>query len=211
MIKLVHSRSHEAPKLKGSRLRLVHGSAGPRKGAKPTAQTAPSGDEPLVSEFYVHAILQAARAEKLGLDEDAAKSWGLNRAIFYEAAKKGYFHRGGKPSSGGSRSKRRSNFGQLFSLGKEKAFAVQTEDGSWRFVIGGQAQSPQAFDRQIKTRFPKWTLVWSEATQLMERAGPSVLKSPSRFHAEIYKAWRETLTRRWPRGQKAIAGATRAA
>jgi hypothetical protein len=35
------------------------------------------------------AILQACRAEVLGLDHDSALSWGPNRAIFYAAAKRG--------------------------------------------------------------------------------------------------------------------------
>ena len=36
------------------------------------------------------ATLQAARAYVLGMDLASAKSWGLNRAIFYAAAKRGF-------------------------------------------------------------------------------------------------------------------------
>jgi len=36
------------------------------------------------------AVLQAARANVLGLPEDSAYSWGLDRAIFYAAAKRGF-------------------------------------------------------------------------------------------------------------------------
>ena len=39
------------------------------------------------------ATLQAARAKELGLPIMAAKSWGLNRAIFYAAAKRGFKER----------------------------------------------------------------------------------------------------------------------
>jgi hypothetical protein len=46
-----------------------------------------------VTRFVVMAMLQAARAESLGLPRDSAYSWGLNRAIFYAAAKSGF--RGG--------------------------------------------------------------------------------------------------------------------
>src|SRR5689334_20610316 len=42
-----------------------------------------------ISRFHVMAVLQAARAIALGLDPDESKSWGLNRALFYAAAKKG--------------------------------------------------------------------------------------------------------------------------
>lgn len=206
MIKLVHSRSHAPVKNKSQRkskkphLRLVRDE--PHKPAKADA----SG----VSEFYVHAVLQAARAQKLGLDLDSAKSWGLNRAVFYEAAKKGYIHRGRKktPAGGtftsGSAPKKRQNFGQLYSLGNEKAYAVETRDGGVRFVIGGQVQNPDAFDKQIRRRFSDWKIVWSEAMALMEQAGPAVLKSPSRFHAQIYKRWRDLLRVRWPKGESAL-------
>lgn len=36
------------------------------------------------------ALLQAARAYVLGLPTELANSWGLNRAIFYAAAKRGF-------------------------------------------------------------------------------------------------------------------------
>jgi len=42
-----------------------------------------------VGRFQVIATLQAARAFVLGFPIESAKSWGLNRAIFYAAAKKG--------------------------------------------------------------------------------------------------------------------------
>lgn len=198
MIKLVHSRSHApvkatAKKTKKPQLRLL--------------QEKETG----VSEFYVHAVLQAARAQRLGLDLDSAKSWGLNRAIFYEAVKKGYIGRGkrkalkGGAFSGTDTQKKRQNFGQLHSLGNEKAYAVETQDGGLRFVIGGQAQSPNAFDKQIGRRFPDWKMVWSEALELMDQAGPGVLKSASRFHAQVYKRWRDLLRVRWPQGKPASA------
>jgi hypothetical protein len=207
MIKLVHSRSHVQPtsevkKRSKPQLKLIKSNA-----AAPQAR---DKKEAGVSEFYVHAVLQAARAVKLGLDLDSAKSWALNRAIFYEAAKKGYFQRGrraplhgGGGGSSGAPNKKSSNFGQVYSLGNEKAYAVETHDGGVRFVIGGKAQSPDTFDKQIRKRFPKWKLVWSEAMELMNEAGPMVLKSPSRFHSQIYKRWRDIMRVRWPLGQSA--------
>lgn len=43
-----------------------------------------------ITRFQVKALLQTARARKLGLNLKEAKSWGLNRALFYAAAKKGW-------------------------------------------------------------------------------------------------------------------------
>ena len=44
----------------------------------------------MVGRFQVMALLQAARAKVLGYPLDEAQSFGLNRAIFYAAAKRGF-------------------------------------------------------------------------------------------------------------------------
>jgi hypothetical protein len=43
----------------------------------------------MVGRFQVMALLQAVRAKALGYPLDEAESFGLNRAIFYAAAKRG--------------------------------------------------------------------------------------------------------------------------
>jgi hypothetical protein len=53
-----------------------------------------------VGRFQVMAVLQAARAYTLGLPLESAYSWGLSRAIFFAAAKRGF-----KGGGGGSGSK----------------------------------------------------------------------------------------------------------
>jgi len=168
--------------------------------------------EPALSEFYIHAVLQAARAFTLGLSLDASKSWGLNRAIFYKAVKDGYignYRRARKDQNtqtgtGGfiPRSKSKT-YGILYSVGGEKAFSVNTRSGL-RFVIGGKQQTPQMFDRQVMRRFPNWSLVWSEAIEIIENAPSSTIRSQSRFHKDIYKFWRRTLSIKWPRGHSAL-------
>jgi hypothetical protein len=47
----------------------------------------------MVGRFQVMALLQAARAKVLGYPLDEAQSFGLNRAIFYAAAKRGFMRR----------------------------------------------------------------------------------------------------------------------
>lgn len=44
----------------------------------------------MIGRFQVMALLQAARAKVLGYSLDEAQSFGLNRAIFYAAAKRGF-------------------------------------------------------------------------------------------------------------------------
>ncbi|OYV02567.1 hypothetical protein CGW93_04880, partial [candidate division bacterium WOR-3 4484_18] len=50
-----------------------------------------------IGRFQVMAVLQAARAHLLGLPIESAKSFGLNRAIFYAAAKRGFKKKGPPP------------------------------------------------------------------------------------------------------------------
>ena len=52
-----------------------------------------------VGRFQVMTLLQAARAHVLGLPLESAYSWGLNRAIFIAAAKRGF--KGGSASGSG--------------------------------------------------------------------------------------------------------------
>lgn len=53
-----------------------------------------------IGRFQVMAVLQAARAHLLGLPIESAKSFGLNRAIFYAAAKRGFKKKGHHLSCG---------------------------------------------------------------------------------------------------------------
>jgi len=51
-----------------------------------------------INRFCVMATLQAARAHLLGLKLEEAYSWGLNKAIFYAAAKRGFKGGSGRTS-----------------------------------------------------------------------------------------------------------------
>jgi len=66
------------------------------------------------------ATLQAARAKALGLPVASAKSWGLNRAIYYAAAKRGF--KGGKGPA--KPKKYTASFGEFY-LGDDKAYQVK--------------------------------------------------------------------------------------
>src|SRR5574341_443806 len=96
-----------------------------------------------VGRFQVMATLQAARAHVLGLPEASAKSWGLNRAIFYAAAKRGFKGGGGAGAvkTTTATGRQRTVVPDEFSLGEDKAYAVRTE-GHPLFTIGGKVQAP---------------------------------------------------------------------
>jgi len=76
----------------------------------------------VVRRFQVMATLQAARAHVLGLPLESAYSWGLNRSIFYAAAKRGFA--GGAATSAGGKSGSSSRDGpsDVYYLGEDMAF-----------------------------------------------------------------------------------------
>jgi hypothetical protein len=117
-----------------------------------------------VGRFQVMATLQAARAYVLGEPIDSAKSWGLNRAIFYAAAKRGF-----KPKPGPLKApkfkmdldekkiaKIQKTFG-IYHLGDEMGYSVEL-DGKRLFTIGEEVQTPENFKKQIDTEKNIYTM-----------------------------------------------------
>ncbi|MDA4128425.1 MAG: hypothetical protein OK422_03050 [Thaumarchaeota archaeon] len=153
---------------------------------------------PAVNRFCVMATLQAARAFALGLSKEEAYSWGLNRAIFYAAAKRGFR---GKPGVSGvpSRVGRGVSDEQanVYALGDEIAYR-DNKVGKARFTIGGKIQSETDFDKQIITRFNgTFPSAWEDALDLMKKYDAQVLLSQARFYTDVYKPVRDTLAEKW--------------
>jgi hypothetical protein len=145
------------------------------------------------------ATLQAARALILGLPEPLAKSWGLNRAIFYAAAKRGFK---GKPPTerplAEIRTKPIEETPDAYHLGSEMAYKTQGKDGKTYFTIGGQVQTEKDFDRQIASRFGgRFDRAWSEAVELVKQFDPEVLLSQRDFFDIVYKPNRDELASKW--------------
>jgi hypothetical protein len=147
-----------------------------------------------VGRFQVMATLQAARAHALGLPLASAKSWGLNRAIFVAAAKRG-FKGGGEP--GAARTSKRAETPGEFFLGDDKAYAV----GGARaplFTIGGHIQRPQDFERQVAQRFAgTFADAWVQALEIVRGYPRAVLESQSEFYARVYRPRRDELAKGW--------------
>jgi hypothetical protein len=162
-----------------------------------------------ISRFQVMAILQAARAKTLGLREYSAYSWGLNRAIFYAAAKRG-FKGGGSSSRRGRGTEREETTGESrsgenkeeFFLGNEKAF-VDKESSKKNepvFEIGSEAQTASDFQKQIASRFgdqANFQEAWKEALKIMKGHDESTLKSQHEFYERVYKPRRDVLSKKW--------------
>jgi len=154
---------------------------------------------PGINRFCVMATFQAARAYLLGLKMDEAYSWGLNRSIFYAAAKRGFK---GAPQKGvghiGKGEKEKEASG-LFRLGDEIAFESPSKKGSVRlFTIGGKTQTPEDFKKQVSSRFGRiFEKAWEDALSLLRKENKSTLLSQKRFYEEVYKPNRDIFVERW--------------
>ena len=148
------------------------------------------------------ALLQAARARVLGLSLESSYSWGLNRAIFIAAAKRGFK---GKPSAGDSESGKASKSSKqadVYYLGDDMAYKEE-QDGVLRFTFGGEVQTKEAFDKQVKSRFGStFPAVWKEAMDYVSAFDRETLLSAERFFADVYKPRRDELAERWTEASK---------
>ena len=148
-----------------------------------------------VSRFQVMALLQAARAYVLGLPLVSARSWGLNRAIFIAAAKRGF-----KGGSGGGRAgatKGTSKGRGTFHLGDDMAYKVE-RGGVLLFTIGGEVQTGAAFDRQVKSRFGSvFSSAWNEALAHVRKFDRGTLLSSDEFFRSVYRPVRDELAEKW--------------
>jgi hypothetical protein len=160
-----------------------------------------------VGRFQVMATLQAARAYVLGMPISSAKSFGLNRAIFYAAAKRGFKGKGGvkPPAEFKSREKKYSDSDirkmqksfTMTSIGDEAAYSVKIA-GRQFFVMGSEVQSQDDFKRQIAKRFGKnFSKAWKEAVKICKEHDKGVLKSQRYFYETIYKPRRDELAKKW--------------
>lgn len=165
-----------------------------------------------ITRFQVMATLQAARARYFGLDSDEAKSWGLNRAIFYAAAK----NRWAEAKAIGAQRPVIPEFELArryhdleYQLGGEKAYVCRGPRNGLRFRFGNRTQLPRDFDYQIKNRFVDWDSAWSEAVQIIKKSDPRDLESQSRFFNKVYKPRRDLLAQKW--SEQKVSARSRAA
>lgn len=159
----------------------------------------------LIGRFQVMATLQAARAYVLGLPLDSAKSFGLNRAIFYAAAKKGFIKPKEAPKTftfektlvpKEKLEEVRRTF-KIYHLGNEMAYSVEWE-GKPFFVIGNEIQTPEAFAKQIERRFRgKFEKAFQEALEVCKSVDRGVLLSQKYFYEVVYKPRRDLLAEKW--------------
>ncbi len=156
--------------------------------------------------FQVMALLQAARYYLLTGDLDAAKSWGLNRAIFYAWAK--YY--GPHSRSTRAAARRYSVSGARVSENEVKWVEVGGEKAMVSprgfFVIGGVEQTPEDFDRYVVAKFREAGIdfeeAWKAALEYLKKLPRSVLRDPQRFFKEVYEPVRDSFVEKVLRARK---------
>jgi hypothetical protein len=166
-----------------------------------------------INRFVVMAMLQAARAQILGLKRESAYSWGLNRAIFYAAAKRGF--RGGTPPSegrpqgeGGTLPPQPTR--ELYRLGDDEAYRDPKAE-TLLFTIGDKDQTPADFQRQISARFgskENFQNAWDEAMKIVKSYDRPTLESRQRFYSDVYKPRRDELSEAWGRNYSPASRST---
>ncbi len=144
------------------------------------------------------ATLQAARASLLGLEEDEAHSWGLNRAIFYAAAKRGFKGTSQKAGQhGAAKGRPEAERPDVLRLGDDMAFK-EVRNGKMFFTIGGKIQTKADFEKQVVSRFNgRFDEAWKDALDLLRNYDREALLSQSRFYGEVYKPVRDSLVEKW--------------
>jgi len=150
-----------------------------------------------LGRFQVMALLQAARYYVLTGDLEKAKSFGLNRAIFYAWAKRHAkdialrrLSKLGKPMGKAEREERREEEKRAVEIGGEMAFL--SENG-W-FMIGDQEQRPEDYDRQVAQHIEStvpYEEAWKAAVEYVKSFRREALEDQQKFFKQVYEPVRD--------------------
>ncbi|MEO0270985.1 MAG: hypothetical protein ABIM98_04155 [candidate division WOR-3 bacterium] len=156
-----------------------------------------------IGRFEVMATLQAARAFCLGKPLNEAKSFGLNRAIFYAAAKRGFKHKIREPRKEITqkelekiKEKLEGEF-KIDRIGDEYAYCIEKE-GKKYYVIGKEILTEEEFQKQIERKFKgNWEKAFEEAVNICKSYEKGILLSQRSFYEIVYKPRRDELAKKW--------------
>lgn len=85
----------------------------------------------------------------------------------------------------------------IFKLGDEMAYSVDI-DGKRFFIIGGEIQKPEDFEKQIEKRFRgKFDMAFREVLDIVKNYDIGVLLSQRNFYEVVYKPRRDGLKDKW--------------
>jgi len=144
-----------------------------------------------LGRFQVMGLLQAARYYLITGDLEKAKSFGLNRAVFYAWAKRYARDRLRYQKKFGSETVAYAGERRMEKLGDEVAY---TSPNGW-FMIGDTEQTPRDYDRQIARRIEAtvgYDKAWLAAIEYLKGFPKATLLEQRRFYNEAYKPVRDS-------------------
>ncbi len=146
-----------------------------------------------VGRFQVMALLQAARYY-LAFEKniERAKSFGLNRAIFYAWAK--YYGPKRRPVDIDKVLSRESSKLRCGEDLVEVLGECLEKSRNNLYVIGGQVQTPSQYDQQVARRIGRvvdYGKVWKIALEYVSRFPDWVLRDPQKFYRYVYEPVRD--------------------
>ena len=182
--------------VKTSQLGIKSTRVGKREVRRRTTLTRGSGE---LGRFQVMALLQAARHYLLTGDLDKAKSFGLNRAIFYAWAKHyGRFYAGRKATSLARRIRAVSS-GEEVPESSRKLVKMAGEEvfvsPRGYCVMGGKEQLPEDYDRNVVDKIEAiipYDVAWEAAIKYLSKFPKHVLTDPRKFFEKVYKPVRDS-------------------
>ncbi|MGC9210536.1 MAG: hypothetical protein ACP5FU_00040 [Nitrososphaeria archaeon] len=145
-----------------------------------------------LGRFQVMGLMQAARYYLIKGDIKKAKSFGLNRAIFYAWAKRyGPVKKGGVQKRLGEETTKEEVYG-FEKVGNEEA---PIDKGSGLFMIGNKVQTPEDYDREIAMRinaFVPYDKAWERTLKYMSRFPKEYLEDQRLFFERVYRPVRDS-------------------
>jgi hypothetical protein len=163
------------------------------KRIEPVSPSMAEEKTPELGRFQVMALLQAARCFLVTGNIEKAKSFGLNRAIFYAWAKR----RGVEVKKPPVRKrevgleKPVEEEKKVFYLGNEAAYL---SDDGW-LMIGSMKQTPRDYDNQIVKRISgvvPYEEAWRRALEYLKGFPREVLLDQQKFFNQVYKPVRDS-------------------
>jgi len=139
-----------------------------------------------IGRFQIMGLLQAARYYVLHNDSDKAKSFGINRAIFYAWAKhygKSYSSTKGHKAGVASEQTLEQKIKNV--AGEE----VYIDDKTGFFIIGNKPNFPKDFDKEIKDKinaiYP-FEEAWRAAVEYVSSFSRETLLDQRKFFEKVY-------------------------
>lgn len=178
-------------------IRTVIGFEKPRKISERKESTPVTRKGGRIGRFQVMALLQAARYFILKGDLDKAKSFGLNRAIFYAWAK---HYKVGRKKKGTEITGEKGEL-RFESIGTEQA----PVSPRGFFVMGDQEQKPEDFDKEIADKIEQtipFKLAWEAALKYLKRFPTKVLLDQQEFFKKVYEPVKDDFIDRVVIGKK---------